>query len=161
MVSNRKDSEARDGKRRRYAIGIRKVRVPQLHERGGTAARDGGGNVCKRGINTASYPAMVMKSSTASGITRLSLSAWRPFMRTLKSTRAVQRFTFLARFLASVLNLLDFSLRISNPIYQSSTTLSSFFLARVPFDITPFPGVAVSVKASAAALAEVTVKDRK
>jgi len=49
MVSNRKDSKARDGKRRRYAIGIRKVRVPQLHERGGTAARDGGGNVCKRG----------------------------------------------------------------------------------------------------------------
>lgn len=50
MVSNRKDSKARDGKRRRYAIGIRKVRVPQLHERGGTAARDGGGNVCKRSI---------------------------------------------------------------------------------------------------------------
>lgn len=91
-----------------------------------------------------------MKSSIASGITRLSLSAWRPFIRTLKSTRAVQRFTFLARFFASVLDLLDFSLRISNPIYQSSTTLFSFFLARIPFDITPFPGVAISVKASAA-----------
>lgn len=27
----------------RYAIGIRKVRVPQLHERGGTVVRNGGG----------------------------------------------------------------------------------------------------------------------
>lgn len=57
-------------------------------------------------INTASqYPAMVMKSSTVSGITP-SVPDSPSF--DLKPTRAVQRFIFLASFLASVLlNLLD------------------------------------------------------
>lgn len=72
-------------------------------------ALGGGGNVCNRGSIPRHNPAMVMKSSTVSGIARLSLSPRGPSFD-LKSTRAV--FTFLASFLASVLNLLDFSPRI-------------------------------------------------
>lgn len=54
-----------------------------------------------------------------------------------------------------MLDLHDFSFGISIPISQSLTILSSL-LACTPFDITPFPGVAISVKASAALFAEVT-----
>lgn len=77
----------------------------------------------------------------------------------LKPTRAVQRFTFLASFFASVLNLFDFSLFGSRIQFTNRRPyLSSFFLACIPFDITPFPGVAISIKAGAAVLAEVTEK---